>query len=454
MNRILIIDDEENILTSLEFALEDHFEVFVSTDPIIGIELIHEKEIDVVILDLRIGKYNGISVLEKIKSKYPLVSVIIMTAYGSIKSSVDAIRAGAFYYVTKPVDTEDLKILIEKAIDYYQLNLKIEHLNDQLHEKFSFAGIIGCSVAIKKVFSVIEKVKDIDTNILLCGESGTGKELIAKAIHYQGNRKEERFEAINCAAIPEQLLESELFGYEKGAFSGAVKGKQGKFSISNKGTVFLDEIGEMDMNMQSKLLRVLQEKELTPLGSNVPQKIDVRVIAATNRDLMKCVNEGRFREDLYYRLNVISIDIPPLRERKEDIPLLIEYFIKKYNEKLGKEVSGIDPEALQMLESNYLSGNVRELENLIQRAVALTENAKLRILDFPILSERLDGDEHNPSYVRIEIGESLKAVERKMIIKTLEKFEQNKKNTARALGVTERTLRNKIHEYREDGYIS
>lgn len=446
----MIIDDEENILTSLEFALEDYYEVYTCPDPIKGLEMISQNDIEIVLLDLRIGEYNGISVLEKIKSKYPEVAVIILTSFGSIKSSVDAIRAGAFYYLTKPVDIEELKLLLEKVVDYQQLNQKIVHLNDQLYEKFSFAGIIGCSEAIRNVFSIIDKVKDIDTNVLLSGESGTGKELIAKAIHYQGIRKGERFEAINCAAIPGQLLESELFGFEKGAFTGAMKSKLGKLSIANRGTIFLDEIGEMDLAMQSKLLRVLQEKEITPLGSNTPQKVDIRVIAATNRQLLNEVSEGRFREDLYYRLNVISIEIPPLRKRKEDIPLLVEYFIQKYNNKMCKSIEGIDSEALQLIESYKFPGNVRELENVVQRAIALTESNKLRVIDFPRL-DQINLDEDDKTF-NIRIGDNLKSLEREIILKTLEVYQNNRQKAAKVLGITVRTLRNKLNEYREDGH--
>lgn len=307
LNKILIIDDEKSICTSLEFALEDDYIVMSCQNPIDGLEIIKNEDIDLVLLDLKIGEFDGISTLRKIKKINNNIVVIIMTAYGSIKSSVDAMKAGAYYYITKPIDIEELKLLILKALDYVNLSNQVKRLNDQLNKRYGVEGIIGKSKKMQEVFELIKKVKDIDSNILITGESGTGKELVAKAIHYQGRRRNNCFEVVNCAAIPSQLLESELFGYEKGAFTGAVHNKKGKFQMAEKGTIFLDEIGEMDLALQSKLLRVLQEKEITPLGSNKKQKIDVRIIAATNKNLEKAIEEGNFREDLFYRLNVITI---------------------------------------------------------------------------------------------------------------------------------------------------
>ncbi|SKC41783.1 sigma-54-dependent transcriptional regulator [Maledivibacter halophilus] len=449
MKKILIIDDEKNIATSLEFALEDNYEVFSCQDPFKGFEIIENEEIDLILLDLKIGEYDGISTLKKIKRKNKNIAVIIMTAYGSIKSSVDAMKAGAYYYVTKPIDIEELKLLISNAIDYKNLNNEVKRLNEKLNDKFGIKGIIGRSKKMREVFEFIDKVKDIDTNILITGESGTGKDLVAKAIHYQGKRRENHFEAINCAAIPSQLLESELFGYEKGAFSGAVKSKKGKFSIANNGTIFLDEIGEMDVMMQSKLLRVLQEKEITSLGSNEKQKIDIRVIAATNIDMEKAIEEGRFREDLYYRLNVITIKLPSLRERKEDIPLLVEHFIRKYNNILNKNVMGIEAKALSFLENYNYKGNVRELENIIERAIALTNSNKIICDDLPqnVLSNT--NKYNNDDMLHIPIGENLKTIEKRVILKTLEKNKGNKHITSSILGITQRTLRNKLKEYNE-----
>jgi len=449
LNKILIIDDEKSICTSLEFALEDDYVVMSCQNPIDGLEIIKSEDIDLVLLDLKIGEFDGISTLRKIKKINNNIVVIIMTAYGSIKSSVDAMKAGAYYYITKPIDIEELKLLILKALDYVNLNNQVKRLNDQLNKKYSIEGIIGKSKKIQKVFELIEKVKDIDSNILITGESGTGKELVAKAIHYQGKRKNNCFEVVNCAAIPSQLLESELFGYEKGAFTGAVHNKKGKFQIAEKGTIFLDEIGEMDLALQSKLLRVLQEKEITPLGSNKKQKIDVRIIAATNKNLEKAIEEGSFREDLFYRLNVITIGLPPLRERKEDIPLLVEHFINKYNKNFKKNVKGIDPAALKMLENYDYKGNIRELENIIERAVALTNSNRITCKDLSPTVLNTTRNCENNNIIPVYIGEDLRTIEKKVILETLKRNDNNKSRTARILGITERTLRNKLKEYRK-----
>lgn len=447
MSNILIIDDEKNICISIEFALEDDHKVFACQDPITGLEIIKNEEIDLVLLDLKIGEFDGISTLKKIKNINGNIPVIMITAHGSIKSSVDAMKAGAYYYITKPIDIEELRLLILKALDYKDLNNQVKRLNEQLNEKFGIKGIIGKSKKIQEIFHIIDKIKDIDSSVLITGESGTGKELFAKAIHYQGRRKNNRFEAINCAAIPSNLLESELFGYEKGAFTGAIKSKKGKFELANNGTVFLDEIGEMELSMQSKLLRVLQEKEISPLGSNQKQKVDMRVIAATNKDLEKAVAEGTFREDLYYRLNVISIQLPSLRDRKEDIPVLVDHFIKKYNKSLHKNVRGIEVSALKMLENYNYKGNVRELENIMERAVALTDSNKITCEDLPENILSFKKNFKNEDTLMIHIGESLKMVEKKMIIETLLKNNNNRQKTADILGITERTLRNKLKEY-------
>lgn len=447
MNKILIIDDEKSICTSLEFALEDDYTVISCQDPIKGLDIIRKQHIDLVLLDLRIGEYDGISVLRKIKKENENIVVIIMTAYGSIKSSVDAMQAGAYYYITKPIDIEELKLLILKALDYVNLNNKVKHLKSQLTQRYGINGIIGKSKAMNTIFELIDKVKDIDSNVLIMGESGTGKELVARAIHFQGNRKNKNFEVVNCAAIPSNLLESELFGYRKGAFTGAVQNKKGKFESAHEGTIFLDEIGEMDLTLQSKLLRVIQEKEITPLGSNHKQKIDVRIIAATNKNLEKAVEENEFREDLFYRLNVITIKLPPLRERKEDIPLLVNHFINKYNKNFNKNVKGIDSKALKMLENYDYKGNVRELENIIERAVALTNHNTISCSD---LSKKVLNTQNFPEHdiIPIYIGEDLKTIEKKVILETLKKNKNNKRKTAKILGITERTLRNKLKEYK------
>ncbi|NPV42610.1 MAG: sigma-54-dependent Fis family transcriptional regulator [Firmicutes bacterium] len=447
MDTILIIDDENSICTSLEFALEDDYRVLTSQDPVEALKVLKEEEVSLVLLDLKIGQFDGISVLQKIKKINEDIIVIIMTAYGSIKSSVDAMKAGAYYYITKPVDVEELKLLVLKALDYVNLNNEVRRLSSKLNEKFGIQGIIGKSKRIREVFEIIDKVRNIDSNLLIIGESGTGKELVAKAIHYQGKRKGHHFEAINCAAIPSHLLESELFGYEKGAFTGAVQRKKGMFQLADKGTIFLDEIGEMDLSIQSKLLRVLQDKTIKPLGSTQEHKVNIRVIAATNKDLEKAVEEGSFREDLFYRLNVITIYMPPLRERREDIPLLVDHFIKKYNSVLNKKVKGIEPSALEILENYEYKGNVRELENIIERAIALTDNNKITINDLRLNVQPITKNERDEDIIPVYFGEDLKSIEKKVIIETFRRCSRNRQRTADILGITERTLRNKLKEY-------
>ncbi|MEI2471617.1 sigma-54 dependent transcriptional regulator, partial [Peribacillus frigoritolerans] len=322
MHDIMIIDDEPTICQSLTFALEDQYHVYSFTDPREALPLFERAEIAIVLLDLKIGGYNGMEVLEEIKRLSPSTVVIMMTAYGTIPSSVEAMRKGAFSYATKPLHIDELEVLMQKAEEVYTLQSKVKWLSEELDKVAGVNGLIGESLAMRKIFSLIEKVKDIDSNILIEGESGTGKEVVARTIHNQSKRRNKKFQAINCAAIPTHLLESELFGYEKGAFTGATQRKYGLFVLAEGGTIFLDEIGEMDLALQGKILRVLQERRVMPVGGIEEVSIDVRIIAATNRDLVKEVKENRFREDLYYRLNVIPIHLPALRERKEDIPLL------------------------------------------------------------------------------------------------------------------------------------
>ncbi len=335
MDKVLIIDDEPSILTALKFALEDEFEVDITTNVHDGLDIIKNKNIDIVLLDLYLGEINGLEVLGMIRMSYPGVIVIAMTAYGSIESSVEAIQRGAYYYITKPIDINSLKILMRKALDYKNLSEEIEDLKrDRTQEEFSLDEIISTSKAMKNVFDIISRVKDLDINVLISGESGTGKELIAKAIHYSSKRKSMPLVSVNCAAIPYNLMESELFGYEKGAFTGANQRMKGKFELANGGTLLLDEIGDMDIGMQAKILRVLEERKIMPLGSETPIPLDIRFLAATNLDLEEEVEKGNFREDLLFRLKVITIEVPPLRDRKEDIPILTQHFFKQIFERI------------------------------------------------------------------------------------------------------------------------
>ncbi len=447
MYNILVIDDEPSILTALRFALEDSFNVYCTPNAPEGLELIHNKDIDLVLLDQYLGEYSGLEVLQAIKNQNPGVLVIAMTAYGSIENSIEAIQRGAYYYITKPLDINSLKILINKALDYQNLSNRVEDLTKQMNEKLGLNNIVASSKAMNEVFKIIERVKDLDINVLVTGESGTGKELIARAIHNSSKRISGSLEIINCAAIPYNLLESELFGYEKGAFTGANQRYKGKFELAHKGTIFLDEIGEMDIQLQAKLLRVIQEKTITPLGSEKSIPVDFRLIAATNKNLSDEVKKGKFREDLFFRLNVISINTPPLRERREDIPALTRYFMKKYSENFNKEVSGISKSAIAVLEKHNYPGNVRELENIIERAVALTNGDIIDISDLP--REILGSNEIGLSseLVPIYVGDSLAEAEKKLILATLKHCESNKRKTAKILGMSERHLYTKIKEY-------
>lgn len=445
MHKVLILDDEKNICVSLCYALEDNYEISWFQEPKEAMKLLQAQPMDLMLLDLKLGRYDGIQVLKEIKAVYPDLPVIIMTGYGSIESSVDAVKAGAYHYVSKPIAMDDLKNLMSKALEHAKLSKQVIELNRRLATQDATKEMIGKSSAMESLHKMIDKVKNINSNVLIYGESGTGKEMAARAIHFGSDRREQRFEAVNCSAIPLNLLESEFFGHKKGAFTGADSDRKGKFEICHKGTLFLDEIGEMDLSIQAKLLRVLEDKVITPVGSNQSIHVDVRLIAATNRDLKKAVADGQFREDLYYRLNVISIEMPPLRQRKEDIPLLVQYFITKYSKRFGKQVTGARHEVIRFLESYDFPGNVRELENIIERAVVFSESLLITMEDMPQLHfSRSSKDD--PSALRLG-GKTLAEIEREAILDTLKVTGQNRKRAAGLLGITERTLRNKLDFY-------
>lgn len=446
--KVIIIDDEISICDSLEFALEDKYNVMFTTNPYEGLEKIKENNINVVLLDLKIGDVNGLDILEKIKEYDKNISVIMMTAYGSIVSSVDAIKKGAFTYLTKPLNLEELYISIEQALEIQNLNRKVEYLSKELEDKHSYQGIIGKSETMKNIFSLVEKLKDVDLGVMITGESGTGKELVARAIHYSGKRKNENFVEINCAAIPESLLEEEFFGHKKGTFTNAISDKVGKFEFADNGTIFLDEIGDMSLGLQGKLLRVLQEQKFNPIGSNEAIEINVRVLAATNKDLKELIEEGKFREDLYFRLNVVEIDLPPLREKKTDLPLLFDHFIKKCNKQMNREIKGISKEAEKVLLNYDYPGNVRELLNIMEHSVLLSQGD---MIDINSLPKRLKDVKVIHSKACEELQDlddlSLKEIEKIIIKKRLEKYNGKKKNTAESLGISDKGLRNKIAEY-------
>ncbi|MEH7342475.1 sigma-54 dependent transcriptional regulator [Bacillus sp. JJ1532] len=450
--RVLVIDDEQAICTSLSFALEDDYSVMTTTDPERGILMAEKESVDIILLDLRIGRYNGMDVLQKIKQRAPRVTVIMMTAYASIETSIEAIKMGAYYYIEKPINIENLLSLLLRATEFNQMSTKLETLHEELEERKELKDFLGNSTAMKYVFSMIDRIKDIDSCVLITGESGTGKELVAKRIHYSGKRKDGPLEILNCAAIPENLLESELFGYEKGAFTGATQPKEGKWVAANGGTLFLDEISEMPLPLQAKLLRVIQEREVTPLGSNKKIPLDVRILCAANKNLEQMVKEGNFREDLYFRLNVIPINTPPLRERKEDLPLLIDYFLQKYCKEMNRENRSFSAAARRLLLDYHYPGNVRELGNIIEYSVALSLNSVINEGDLPhsILEQKKgDGGISNDceKNIVIPIGLTMKEIEKKVISETLKHSGKHRQRTAQTLQISERSLRDKIKLY-------
>lgn len=446
---ILIVDDEIRICTSLEFALNAKYNVKSATSSNNALKMLNKEKIDLCLLDLKLGKDNGIDLLKKIKNRFPDMVVIMMTAYGTIETSVEAMQQGAYTYLIKPLSISELNIVLEKAFAYQDLNYRVGYLESELEDRYDRNGIIGKSPLMKDVLKLVDKVKDIDSSILITGESGTGKELIAREIHYSGKRAKYPFEVVNCAAIPEGLLEEEFFGHKKGAFTGAIENKKGKFALANNGTIFLDEIAELSYNLQAKLLRVLQHKEYSPVGSNEKISLNIRVLSATNKDLKKCIEEKTFREDLYFRLNVIEINLPPLRERKQDIPLLINYFIKKYNIDFKKNITSIsDAAEKKLLKYNY-PGNIRQLANILEYAAVMANTNTIEEEDLP--ADIISYDGGNKVIDKDELSDlSLKEVEKKAIESALQANKGYRKATAEQLGISLKGLFNKIKEYNID----
>lgn len=448
MNKILIVDDEKAICDSITFALEDDYEVLSTQQPDKVKEILESNNIDVVLLDLKIGNVNGIDVLREIKAIDDEVQVIIITAFGSIKSSVQAIKEGASHYITKPIDIEELFAFIKKSLEHKKISSSLKSLKQVINRDFNINGIIGRSESFQSVIEKVKKIKDLDTTVLITGESGTGKDVIAKALHFESKRSDENLEIINCAAIPADLLESELFGYEKGAFTGADKKKLGKFQLADKGTLFLDEIGEMDLGLQSKILRVVEDMTVTPLGGEKGVKINTRIVAATNKDLEEQVKQGNFREDLYYRLNVITLELPSLRERVEDISLLLNYFLNRHNEKLNKNVKYFEAKVIRALENYEFPGNIRELENLIERLVALSDKEYISLDDLPKKYKNKVNLHENSHEFSIGLDITLEDLEKKYIEEVLNHFEGNKKRTSESLGISERSFHYKVKKYK------
>jgi two-component system response regulator HydG len=445
--RILVVDDEESHRIMLRAVLKDEgYEVVEAADGSEAVRAVEQEPFDLVLLDVRMKTMDGIEALTEIRKISSLIPVLIMTAYASVKTAVEALKAGAFDYLTKPLDIEELKVLIEKALELYHLREENLTLKERLGDRFDFSKIIGKSRKMRELFDTLSLVAPTDATILILGESGTGKELVANAIHHNSFRKSQPFIKVSCSALPETLLESELFGHERGAFTGAIARREGRFQLAHRGTIFLDEVGEMSQTTQMKLLRVLQEKEFEPLGSTQTLKVDVRVIAATHKDLTQEVKEGRFRDDLFYRLNVVPITLPPLRERKEDIPALAQHFFEVYRDKNQKELKDISNKAMDLLTRYDWPGNIRELENCLERAVILARGEVIAPADLPPHIQALSGREEGQA-LDFPSGISLEEVEKALILKTLEETGGNRSRAAEILGINRRTLLNKLKEY-------
>lgn len=445
--KILIVDDDSAHRKMLEAVLSAQgYEIRQAEDGQTAITAVEKRFYDLILMDVRMTLVGGIEALKRIKEISPGIPVIIMTAYASVSTSVEALKSGAYDYLTKPLDIDELKILINKALRHQQLEKENIYLREQLKDRFDFSKIIGQSSAMRKLLETIAIVAPTEATVLITGESGTGKELIANAIHLNSPRREKPLIKVNCAALPEALLESELFGHEKGAFTGALTRRQGRFQLAHKGSIFLDEIAEMAPSTQAKILRVLQEREFEPVGSSNTVRIDTRVIVATNKNLKEEIQEGHFREDLFYRINVVTLSVPPLRERREDIPLLADFFLKQYAVKNRRLIKGFTPRATDLLMRYDWPGNVRELENMVERSVIMVRGDMITPDEFPDTLRALD-----PELLKSEIdltpGRSLKDVEKEMILMTLKDTEGNRTHAAKILGISRRTLQLKLKEY-------
>jgi two-component system, NtrC family, response regulator HydG len=452
-SNLLVVDDDKAHRTMLYTLLRGWgYDVTQADDGATAIECVHESAFDMILMDIRMLRVSGIEALEKIRSYNPAIPVIIMTAYSSVETAVETLKKGAYDYLTKPLDFDKLRITLEKAMEHKRLKEENRMLRENAGQHFSRQNIIGSSPAMAKLFDTVEQVAPSEATVLIHGESGTGKELIAGLVHYNSFRKNNSFIKINCAAITETLLESELFGHEKGAFTGADKKKEGKFIQASHGSLLLDEVSEMPLSMQVKLLRVLQEREITRVGGDMVVPVDVRVIAATNKDLVKMIEKGRFREDLFYRLNVVTLEVPALRNRGDDIPLLAAHFLTLFSEKNRKKIKGFTPAAMDCLIKYNWPGNVRELMNTVERTVVLARSDYIDVEELPVVQRQPLPENafaiRNPEQGAVRTqGLSLETIEKTAIIQTLQAVNSNKSEAARRLGITRKTLHKKLKQY-------
>ncbi|MDZ7761849.1 MAG: sigma-54 dependent transcriptional regulator [Desulfovermiculus sp.] len=452
---ILVIDDEQNYLLLLETLLaEEGYSVTTLQDPELALEYLVESDVDVIITDMKMPKVTGQDILEHIKKKYPYIPVLIMTAYGSIDGAVQAMRCGAFDYIAKPFSNDELLLSVHKAVKMSEAEQQNRLLRQSLQDRHGTHNIIGRSQGVRQILDLVTRVAPSTSNVLITGESGTGKELIAKALHYASNRKDGPFISVNCMALNPGVMESELFGHEKGSFTGAVVKKRGRFELAHAGTLFLDEIGELSFDTQVKLLRVIQEHSFERVGGSESIQVDIRLVAATNKDLNQEVDQGRFREDLFYRLNVVNIHIPPLRERVEDIPLLAANFLQAFSQENQKQVQGFEPEVLQALNAYHWPGNVRQLENVIERCVVLARGETITMEDLPAeLKEESTQFKSAADLLPTEInlGDTLEKIEAALIRRALARSNFIQVKAAESLGISKSLLQYKLKKYNISG---
>jgi two-component system response regulator HydG len=447
-NTILVVDDDPAHRTMLRTLLTGWgYIISEADDGSRAIEKAKEQAFDLILMDIRMIKVSGLQALSEIKAFNPAIPVIIMTAYSSVETAVDALKNGAYDYLTKPLDFDELRLTMERAMEHRQLREENRLLRETLGSQFDRQNIIGRSSAMVKLLETVAQIAPSEATVLITGESGTGKEMIAGAIHFNSPRKDGPFVRINCAAITETLLESELFGHEKGAFTGAYKKKEGQFRQAHGGSLFLDEVSEMSLAMQAKLLRVLQEREITRVGGEEVIKVDVRIIAATNKDLLQEIQAGRFRDDLYYRLNVVTLNMSPLRERREDIPLLAQHFLKLFSKRNRKQIKGFTPQAMDRLLKYDWPGNVRELMNAVERGVVLSRAEYLDEEELPLIPKDVQSAGETSLKDAVSTDLPLDEVEKATILKMLELTGGNKSEASRRLGITRRTLHKKLKIY-------
>ncbi len=447
-DRILVVDDEEIIRESLSFILKkEGYDVTEASNGQEAYEKILADPFDIVVSDIEMPEMKGIELLENITHVSPETLVVIITAHASIETAIEALRKGASDYILKPIEFDELLVKIHRLLEHRRLSLENKVLRQELFRKYDFAHLIGKSQAMKKVFAMLEKVAPTESTVLITGKSGTGKELVARALHYNSKRGSKAFIAVNCGAIPETLIESELFGHKKGSFTGATTDKEGYFKAADGGTLFLDEISEMPLPLQVRLLRVIEQKEIIPVGTSRTIPINVRFVAATNRELHKEVEAGRFREDLLYRFNVVEIHLPTLSERTEDIPLLVEHFVEKYRNEMAKNIQGVNNEAMHLLMNHEWRGEVRELENIIERAIIFCNDEFITVKDFPdFLQKRIEPPPPPPPPPPSSLKEAMDIIEKQVIFDSLKRNNHNKEKTSEELKISLPTLYRRIKD--------